>query len=447
MGPTLGDLRGSLRTATTTRAGWELAGSRLRSVAFARGSGDDGVCRPVTARSRPSLALTLGCALAGCNGSGEEDPDRSTPSASPASGDCERDALVEPVVGDRRRSRRRRTATPTIAIPSGAPRDVVDRARRAVVHRVPARTATPWSPCATKPRSCASRRGPALQPSTRSPASTPEVRAGCSASPSPRPSPPTGRCTSTSPPRPRQPRRADDPRGRRVRSPDTGAHRHTQGREPQRRPDRVGAGRLPLRRHRRRGRTERVAGPRATSAARSCGSRPTARRRPATRSADSPVWSLGHRNVQGLAWGADGTMFASEFGQNTWDELNVITPGSNYGWPEVEGIEDSGTSFVAPIAQWSTSDASPERDRRRAGRRRLHGGAARRVAVEGRGRRRPAARRAGSPAREQVRPDPRCRRGAGRHAVDAEQQHLPRRPAPRRRPHRAGAGRLSRSGR
>ena len=72
----------------------------------------------------------------------------------------------------------------------------------------------------------------------------------------------------------------------------------------------------------------------------------------------SRVWSLGHRNVQGLAWGVDGTMYASEFGQNTWDELNVITPGGNYGWPEVEGIERRD-GFVAPIAQWSTDDASP----------------------------------------------------------------------------------------
>jgi len=73
---------------------------------------------------------------------------------------------------------------------------------------------------------------------------------------------------------------------------------------------------------------------------------------------NSPVWSMGHRNVQGLAWGKDGTMFASEFGQNTWDELNVIAPGKNYGWPEVEGIENR-EGFVAPISQWATSDSSP----------------------------------------------------------------------------------------
>ena len=75
----------------------------------------------------------------------------------------------------------------------------------------------------------------------------------------------------------------------------------------------------------------------------------------------SPVWSLGHRNVQGIGWAADGTMFAAEFGQNTWDELNVITPGGNYGWPSVEGAPaQAGTEgFVAPVATWPTSDASP----------------------------------------------------------------------------------------
>jgi glucose/arabinose dehydrogenase len=79
--------------------------------------------------------------------------------------------------------------------------------------------------------------------------------------------------------------------------------------------------------------------------------------------ADNPfpgslVWSLGHRNVQGLAWTADGTMYASEFGQNTWDELNRITPGANYGWPVVEGIAGRD-GFVDPLQQWPTSEASP----------------------------------------------------------------------------------------
>lgn len=72
----------------------------------------------------------------------------------------------------------------------------------------------------------------------------------------------------------------------------------------------------------------------------------------------SLVYSYGHRNPQGLAWAQDGTLYASEFGQNTWDELNVIEPGGNYGWPEVEGMGDND-EFINPVQQWEPSEASP----------------------------------------------------------------------------------------
>lgn len=63
----------------------------------------------------------------------------------------------------------------------------------------------------------------------------------------------------------------------------------------------------------------------------------------------SPVWSLGHRNPQGLAWDASGQLYAAEHGQSGHDEVNRIERGGNYGWPLVQG-DETREGLIAPLA-------------------------------------------------------------------------------------------------
>ncbi|WP_191083109.1 PQQ-dependent sugar dehydrogenase [Roseococcus microcysteis] len=77
------------------------------------------------------------------------------------------------------------------------------------------------------------------------------------------------------------------------------------------------------------------------------------------------IWSYGHRNPQGIAFNpATGTLFSAEFGPRGGDELNIIRPGLNYGWPEVtygreywgpaiSGGRTEGPGFEPPLRHWN----------------------------------------------------------------------------------------------
>ncbi len=54
----------------------------------------------------------------------------------------------------------------------------------------------------------------------------------------------------------------------------------------------------------------------------------------------SHVFTYGHRNMQGIDFAPDGTLYASEQGPKTDDEVNILVGGGNYGWPHVAGFRD-----------------------------------------------------------------------------------------------------------
>lgn len=70
----------------------------------------------------------------------------------------------------------------------------------------------------------------------------------------------------------------------------------------------------------------------------------------------SHVFSYGHRNPLGLAFGATGRLYESEHGPEVDDELNLIEGGGNYGWPHVAGFRDDKTYVYA---NWSASSPQP----------------------------------------------------------------------------------------
>ena len=77
---------------------------------------------------------------------------------------------------------------------------------------------------------------------------------------------------------------------------------------------------------------------------------------PLMRGVRSHIFSYGLRNVQGLAFGATGRLYASEHGPSTDDEVDLIQAGKNYGWPYVAGYDDDrGYAF----ANWSGSASTP----------------------------------------------------------------------------------------
>ena len=79
----------------------------------------------------------------------------------------------------------------------------------------------------------------------------------------------------------------------------------------------------------------------------------------------NPVWSWGHRNAQGIVLAPNGKIYSSEHGPTSDDEINILTPARNYGWPNVMGPCDNPTEIIfcldsnvyEPITYWSPTIA------------------------------------------------------------------------------------------
>ena len=74
----------------------------------------------------------------------------------------------------------------------------------------------------------------------------------------------------------------------------------------------------------------------------------------------SHVFTYGHRNPQGIDFGPDGTLYESEHGPKTDDEINILRAGANYGWPHVAGMKDDKAYQYARWAEATTPCASDQ---------------------------------------------------------------------------------------
>ena len=81
--------------------------------------------------------------------------------------------------------------------------------------------------------------------------------------------------------------------------------------------------------------------------------------------AGNPVYTYGHRNVQGILQHPNGKIYVSEHGASTDDEFQILEIGRNYGWPNVEGFCDPGgeetfcnaNNVMEPLVAWTPTNA------------------------------------------------------------------------------------------
>lgn len=79
---------------------------------------------------------------------------------------------------------------------------------------------------------------------------------------------------------------------------------------------------------------------------------------PSTSSGQVEIYSYGHRNPQGIAWDDQGRLWETEHGSSATDEVNLIQPGKNYGWPVIRG-DQKQQGMESPILHSGSDTWAP----------------------------------------------------------------------------------------